>query len=66
MARAIIANSNYASLDEAQAAIDRYIQNRSEKFRCTPKRAGGSIWGKERELPRFSESNNCKDPLYYR
>ena len=66
MARAIIANSNYASLDEARAAIDRYIQERNEKFKCTPKRAGGSIWGKERELPRFSESNNCKDPLYYR
>ena len=66
MARAIIANSNYASVDEARAAIDRYIQERNEKFRCTPKRAGGSIWGKERESPRFSESNNCKDPLYYR
>ena len=66
MARAIIANSNYASVDEARAAIDRYIQERNEKFRCTPKRAGGSIWGKERDPPRFSESNNCKDPLYYR
>jgi hypothetical protein len=30
------------------------------------KRAGGSIWGKEREPPLFSESNNCKEPLYYR
>jgi transposase len=66
MARAIIANSNYASVDEARAAIDRYIQERNEKFKCTPKRAGGSIWGKEREPPRFSDSNNCKDPLYYR
>lgn len=66
MARAIIANSNYGSIDEARAAIDRYIQERNEKFRCTPKRAGGKIWGTERELPRFSESNNCKDPLYYR
>ena len=66
MARAIIANSNYASVDEARAAIDRYIRERNEKFKCTPKRAGGSIWGKEREPPRFSESNNCKDPLYYR
>ena len=66
MARAIIANSNYASIDEARAAIDRYIQERNEKFKCTQKRAGGSIWGKEREPPRFSESNNCKDPLYYR
>jgi transposase len=66
MARAIIANSNYASIDEARAAIDRYVQERNEKFRSTPKRAGGSIWRAEREPPRFSESNNCKDPLYYR
>jgi hypothetical protein len=47
MARAIIANSNYGSIDEARAAIDRYIQERNEKFRCTPKRAGGKIWGTE-------------------
>ena len=66
MARAIIANSNYRSIDEARAAIDRYIQERNVKFRSTPKRAGGAIWGSEREPPRFSESNNCKDPLYYR
>ena len=25
----------------------------------------GAIWGSEREPPRFSASNNCKDPLYY-
>jgi len=66
MARAIIHNSDYASIDEARAAIDRYIRERNQKFRFTPKRAGGSIWGSEREPPRFSESNNCKDPLYYR
>jgi hypothetical protein len=44
MARAIIANSNYGSIDEARAAIDRYIQERNVKFRSTPKRAGGAIW----------------------
>ena len=66
MARAIIANSNYGSIDEARAAIDRYVQERNVKFRSTPKRAGGAIWGSERELSRFLESNNCKDPLYYR
>jgi hypothetical protein len=64
MARAIIANSNYKSVDEARAAIARYVQERNEKFRCTPKRAGGKIWGMERESPRFSASNNCKDPRY--
>jgi transposase len=66
MARAIIANSNYGSVDEARAAIERYVRERNEKFRCTPKRAGGKIWGMEREPARFSESNNCKDPRYYR
>ena len=66
MARAIIANSNYGSIDEARAAIDQYIQDRNVKFRTTPKRAGGAIWGSERAPPQFSESNNCKDPLYYR
>ena len=64
MARAILANSNYASIDEARAAIDRYLRERNEKFASAPKRAGGAIWGSEREPPRFSESNNCKDPLY--
>jgi hypothetical protein len=64
MARAIIANSNYGSIDEARTAIDRYVQERNKKFRCSPPRAGGTIWGKEREPSRFSEANNCKDPLY--
>ena len=64
MTRAIIANSNYQSVDEARAAIERYVQERNEKFRCKPKRAGEKIWGMERELPRFSTSNNCKDPRY--
>jgi hypothetical protein len=64
MARAILANSNYGSIDEARAAIDRYIRERNEKFVFAPKRAGGAIWGSEREPPQFSESNNCKDPLY--
>ena len=66
MARAVIANSNYASVEEARAAIERYVRERNEKFRCAPKRAGGKIWGMEREPARFSESNNCKDPRYYR
>jgi len=66
MARAIIANSSYESVDEARAAIERYVRERNEKFRCTPKRAGGKIWGMEREPARFSGSNNCKDPRYYR
>ena len=66
MARAVIANSNYASVEDARAAIETYVRERNEKFRRAPKRAGGKIWGMEREPARFSESNNCKDPRYYR
>jgi transposase len=64
MARAILANSNYGSLEEARAAIERYVRERNERFRQQPKRAGRKIWGAEREPACFSSSNNCKDPYY--
>jgi hypothetical protein len=64
MARAVLASSNYESIDETRAAIDRYLLERNKKFAFAPKRAGGAIWGSEREVPRFSESNSCKDPRY--
>jgi hypothetical protein len=64
VARAIIHNSDYQSLDSAQAAIDRYFSDRNLQFKRSPKRAGNKIWGRERELAVFSEANNCKDPRY--
>jgi transposase len=64
MARAVLHNSNYASPEEAKAAIDRYFAERNAQFRGNPKRAGDKIWGKERERALFSEANNCKDPRY--
>jgi len=64
MARAIIHNSDYASVEDCKAAIDRYFVERNEFFVVHPKRAGDKIWGKERVPPVFSPSNNCKDPLY--
>jgi len=64
MAKAIIHNSDYKSVSESQAAIDRYFSERNEKFLKNPKRAGNKIWGKERVKPVFDESNNCKDPMY--
>jgi transposase len=64
MSRAIIHNSDYASADDAKAAIDRYFAERNAHFRENPRRAGGKIWGKERVKPEFSESNNCKDPRF--
>lgn len=64
MARAIIHNSDYASVDEVQAAIDRYFRERNEHFERHPKRAGRIIWGKERVLAKFDAANNSKDPRY--
>ena len=64
LARSIIHNSNYKTMDDAKAAIDRYFADRNEHFLQHPRRAGRKIWGKERELADFSEANNCKDPRY--
>jgi hypothetical protein len=64
MARAIIHNSDYRTLDEAKAAIDRHFADRNSHFLEHPRRAGKKIWGKEREPANFSEANNCKDPRY--
>ena len=64
MARAIIHNSDYKSMDAAKAAIDRYFGDRNANFHEHPKRAGKKIWGSERESPEFSDANNCKDPRY--
>jgi transposase len=64
MAKAIIHNSNYQSVGECKVAINRYFEERNQHFKKNPKRAGKKIWGKEREKAVFSESNNCKDPLY--
>ncbi|MCW3053469.1 MAG: hypothetical protein JWN14_2639 [Chthonomonadales bacterium] len=64
MARAIIHNSDYQDVAAAKVAIDRHFAERNAHFREHPKRAGNKIWGKERVEPKFSESNNCKDPHY--
>ena len=65
MARGIIHNSDYRSVEAAKDAIDRYYAERNEHFRVHPKRAGRKIWGQERVQSEFHEGNNCKDPLYY-
>jgi hypothetical protein len=66
MARGIIHNSDYCSVEAAKGAIDRYYAERNEYFRAHPKRAGRKVWGRERVLSEFHESNNCKDPFYCR
>jgi hypothetical protein len=63
MARGIIHNSDYDSVEAAKDAIDRYYAERNEYFQTHPKRAGHKIWGQERVQSEFHESNNCKDPF---
>ena len=64
MAKAIIHNSDYESLEACKAAIDRYFAERNAFFKAHPKRAGRMIWGKESIPSHFSPSNNCKNPKY--
>jgi hypothetical protein len=64
MARAVIHNSDYGSPGEAQAAITRYFEERNAAFLASPRRAGRTIWGRERVPSTFAETNNCKDPKY--
>src|ERR1700746_1593695 len=64
MARAIIHNSDYVSVDTAQKAIARYFHERNDHFSLNPKRAGCKIWRKERVPSEFHEGQNCKDPAY--
>lgn len=64
MAMAVIHNSDYQSVAEAVAAIDRYFAERNQEFKNHPKRAGGKIWGDELVVAKFSEANNCKNQRY--
>ena len=62
MAKAILHNSDYRSVEDCKAAIDKYFAERNETYRRNPRRAGKKIWGKELVKPCFTPSNNCKDP----
>jgi hypothetical protein len=64
MSRAVIHNSDFKSVDDAKTPIDLYFCDRNKHFLQHPRRAGKTIWGKEREPASFSEANNCKDPRY--
>ena len=63
MARAIIHNSDYQSVDEARAVIARYFRERNDHFSKNPRKAGKSIWNREL-VSGFDEANNCKDRRY--
>ena len=64
MAKAVIHNSDYQSVVECKAAIDRHFSDRNQHFKHNPKRAGGKIWGKELVPATFHHAHNCKDPHY--
>lgn len=64
MAKAVIHNSDYQTIDECKLAINRYFSERNQVFLENPKRAGKKIWGKEVVKAVFKDSNNCKDPKY--
>ena len=64
MARAVLHNSDYPSLDYAKNAVSRYLDERNAAFQKKPRRAGRSIWGKERVASALHEANNCKDLRY--
>jgi hypothetical protein len=64
MAKAIIHNSDYQSIEECKLAIDMYFSERNQAFLENPKRAGKKIWGDEIVKAVFKDSNNCKNPKY--
>src|SRR6266542_3875978 len=64
LARVIIHNSDYQSVERCKQAIDRYFAERNAHFQKYPHKAGKKIWGKERVIAEFSPSNNCKDPRW--
>lgn len=64
MARAVLHNSDYGSLEEARAAIDRHFRERNAYFLQHPQRAGKKIWGEEQVPSVFSDSHNCKNPRW--
>jgi transposase len=64
MAKAVIHNSDYQTVDECKHAINRHFSERNQAFLENPKRAGKKIWGKEIVKAVFKDSNNCKDPKY--
>jgi transposase len=60
LAKAVIHNSDYASVEECKAAIDLHFETRNQYFRVNPKRAGRKIWGKELVKSKFSETQHTR------
>lgn len=61
LAKAVIHNSDYGSVDEAKAAISLHFEARNQHYKENPKHAGKKIWGKEIVVPKFIETQNCRN-----
>ncbi|MFC2002877.1 IS630 family transposase [Chloroflexota bacterium] len=64
LSEAIVKNSDYSSLDEAESAIDLYFDERNDFFKKNPGKAGNKIWGEEIVKPLFKQGQNCKHPRF--
>ena len=62
MARAIIHNSDYQSVEEAMQAIDRHFEERNEAFRKNPRREARRYGGKNESLPFSPKAITAKTP----
>jgi len=60
LAKSVIHNSDYDSIEACMTAIDRHFRERNLYFLRNPKRAGKKIWGNEVVNAEFKEVNNCK------
>jgi transposase len=60
LAKAVIHNSDYDSVDTCKEAITLHFETRNKHFLANPKRAGKKIWGKELVAPKFSETQHCR------
>ena len=65
MARAVIHNSYYATLADAQAAITRYLDDRNRSFAIAPRRVGRSIGAgaEPRRLRTDEQLQGCPIPV---
>ena len=60
MAKSVIHNSDYQSLEDCAAAIDGHFAKRNAFFKENPKKAGNIIWGKEKVKAVFDKANLCR------
>lgn len=60
LAKAVIHNSDYQTVDDCKAAIDLHFASRNAHFKANPKKAGKKIWGKELVRAKFSDTNHCR------